>query len=72
MNCLHINRIDFNSSSQLLNCLPEELEEKLLEVETLLASLDGRLAFRRWAKRALHTSCETNPTIELIKRQENG
>ena len=36
--------------------LPEELEEKLLDVELLRASLDERLAFRRWAKRALHTS----------------
>ena len=36
--------------------VPEELEEKLLDVEVLLASFDERLALRRCAKRALHTS----------------
>ena len=36
--------------------IPEELDEKLLEVEMLLASLDDRLALRRWASLALHTS----------------
>ena len=52
--------------------IPEELEEKLLDVEVLLASLDERLAWRRWANRALHTSCrekqEINDYTDLLRR----
>jgi hypothetical protein len=52
--------------------IPEELDEKLLEVEMLLASLDGRLALRRWASRALHTSYCQMQMLKLHRKKQQG
>lgn len=52
--------------------IPEELDEKLLEVEMLLASLDGRLALRRWASRALHTSYCQMQMLKLHRKKKQN
>ena len=49
----------------------DELDEKLLEVDVLRASFDDRLAWRRWARRALHTSCSRKPSLAAMWKASN-